>query len=52
MIDKSGRLQGNFHGLDFASVNLVMLINALTNDIQRPHHDRERTLWDRLREFF
>ena len=52
VIDKEGRQRGNFHGLDFADVNLVMLVNALTNDVQRPHHQQERSLWDRLRELF
>jgi protein SCO1/2 len=52
VIDKEGRLRGNFHGLDFADVNLVMLVNALTNDIQRPHHQPERNLWDKLRALF
>lgn len=49
VIDKDGRLRANFHGLDFANVNLVMLVNALTNDIQRPHHQPGRNLWDKLR---
>jgi len=52
VIDKEGRQRGNFHGLDFADVNLVMLVNALTNDVQRPHHQQERNLWDRLKELF
>lgn len=52
VIDKEGRLRGNFHGLEFANVNLVMLVNALTNDIQRPHHRRERSLWERVKELF
>ncbi|MER9580928.1 SCO family protein [Mesorhizobium sp. M0276] len=41
VIDKEGRWRGNFHGLDFAPVNLVTFINALTNGVERPHHDRE-----------
>ncbi|OQM74523.1 SCO family protein [Manganibacter manganicus] len=38
VIDKEGRWRANFHGLDFASVNLVTFVNALTNDVERPHH--------------
>ncbi len=52
VIDKEGRQRGNFHGLDFANVSLVMLVNALTNDIQRPHHRQERSLWDKLKALF
>lgn len=52
VIDKEGRWRANFHGLDFASVNLTLFVNALTNDIQRPHHHMEKGLWDRLREVF
>jgi len=50
VIDKEGRWRANFHGLNFASVNLVMFVNALTNDIQYPHHHKEKGFWDRLRE--
>src|SRR5216683_6468911 len=52
VIDKEGRWRANFHGLEFASVNLTLFVNALTNDIQRPHHHVEKSLWDRLRELF
>nr|WP_170921099.1 SCO family protein [Enhydrobacter aerosaccus] len=38
VIDKDGRWRVNFHGLEFASVNPTLFINALTNEIQRPHH--------------
>ncbi len=52
VIDKEGRWRANFHGLEFAPVNLLVFVNALTNDIQRPHHHAEKSLWDRLRELF
>lgn len=52
VIDKEGRWRANFYGLEFASVNLVMLVNALTNDVQRSHHRAEKGLWDRFRELF
>lgn len=52
VIDKEGRWRANFYGLEFASVNLTIFVNALTNDIQHPHHRAERSLWDKLRELF
>jgi len=52
VIDKEGRWRANFHGLEFASVNLTLLVNALTNDIERSHHQARKSLWERLREFF
>ena len=52
VIDKQGRWRANFHSLKFASVNLTLFVNALTNDVERPHHHTERSLWDRLRELF
>lgn len=52
VIDKEGRWRANFHGLDFASVNLVQFVNALTNDIERPHHHAEKGFWSSLRELF
>jgi protein SCO1 len=52
VIDKGGRWRANFHGLNFASINLVMFVNALTNDVERPHHHKEKGFWDRVREFF
>jgi protein SCO1/2 len=32
VIDKSGRLRARFHGLEFKPANLLVFINALTND--------------------
>lgn len=52
VIDKEGRWRANFHSLKFASTNLVIFVNALTNDIQRPHHHTEKGFWDKLRELF
>jgi protein SCO1/2 len=52
VIDKEGRWRANFYGLEFAPVNLTLFVNALTNDIQRPHHHRRKGFWDKLREFF
>ena len=33
VIDREGRWRANFHGLKFQPVNLVLFINALTNDV-------------------
>ncbi len=35
VIDRTGRWRANFHGLKFRALNLVVYINALTNE----HHD-------------
>ena len=32
LIDKSGKLRGRYHGLKFSATNMVVHINALTND--------------------
>lgn len=52
VIDKQGRWRANFYGLEFASINLTLFVNALTNDIARPHHHREKGFWERVRELF
>lgn len=44
VIDKEGRLRGNFYGLEFAPINMTIFVNALTNDVQRPHRHKERGL--------
>ena len=33
LIDESGNLRGRYHGLKFSATNMVLHINALTNDI-------------------
>lgn len=52
VLDREGRWRGNFHGLRFASTNLVLFINALINDRHPPHTHREDDLWDRVKEVF
>lgn len=52
VIDKEGRWRANFYGLEFAPVNLTLLVNALTNDIARPHHRQEKGFWETVRELF
>ena len=41
VIDEEGRWRANFHGLKFEPINLVTFVNALTNNVERPHHERE-----------
>lgn len=48
IIGKFGRWQGNFHGLEFQSVNMLMFVNALTNDYDNP----QSGLWDRVWSWF
>jgi protein SCO1/2 len=52
VIDKQGRWRGNFHGLKFEPVNLVLFINALVNDAAAPHGHGEQTWWERLKSLF
>ena len=42
VIDKEGRWRANFHGMKFEPINLVTFVNALTNNVERPHHEREQ----------
>lgn len=51
IIDKAGRWRANFHGLRFDPVNLVLFVNALVNDVQRPHSHQPQGLWDRVKRF-
>ena len=44
IIGKFGRWQGNFHGLKFQPVNMLTMVNALTNDFDTP----QPGLWDRI----
>lgn len=50
VLDKQGRWRANFHGLKFEPVNLVLYINGLVNEHQRP--PQTRGWWDKLRELF
>lgn len=52
VIDKEGRWRANFHGLKFDPVNLVLFVNALVNDVNKPHGHRERGFWDKAKELF
>jgi protein SCO1 len=51
VIDREGRWQANFHGLEFEPTNLVLYINALTH----PHAEERRSSpsrWDRIVNLF
>jgi protein SCO1/2 len=50
IIDKEGRWRANFHGLRFEPTNLVVFINALVNDAQRPHGHEQPSAWDRIKK--
>ena len=38
VIDQDGHMRARFHGLKFDSVNFVLFVNALTNNLQKHHH--------------
>jgi protein SCO1/2 len=46
VIDKEERWRANFHGLKFEPINLVTFVNALTNDVERPHDHEEKGWWN------
>jgi protein SCO1 len=50
VIDKEGRWRANFHGLRFEPTNLVVFINALVNDAQKPHGHGQPSAWDRIKK--
>ncbi len=52
VIDKEGRWRANFHGLKFDPTNLVVFVNALVNDVEKPHAHPKPSLWDRLKRWF
>jgi protein SCO1 len=52
IIDREGRWRANFHGLKFQPINLVLFINALTNDVHKANKQQKQGLWEKLREMF
>ncbi len=52
IIDRDGRWRANFHGLEFEPTNLVMLVNALVNDVHHAGDHDDSGWWDRLRAWF
>jgi protein SCO1/2 len=52
VIDRDGRWRANFHGLKFEPTNLVVFVNALVNDVHKPHPEPEHGFWERLKRLF
>jgi protein SCO1 len=52
VFDREGRWRANFHGLRFEPTNLVLFINALVNETDKPHGHDEQGLWDRVKGAF
>lgn len=52
VIDKEGHWRANFYGLKFEPTNLVIFINALVNDVAKPHGHEGRSLWDKVKQLF
>ncbi|TIS99688.1 MAG: redoxin domain-containing protein [Mesorhizobium sp.] len=52
VVDKQGHWRANFHGLSFAALNLVTFVNALTNNVERPHHEQETGWWATIKGMF
>jgi protein SCO1 len=52
VIDMEGRWRANFHGLEFQPTNLVLFINALTNDVHRENEDEQPSLWETFMNLF
>lgn len=51
VIDRDGHWVANFHGLRFEPVNLVLFVNALTNQHgEAPRHTEKQGFWSRLRD--
>ncbi|MPZ55328.1 MAG: redoxin domain-containing protein [Rhizobiales bacterium] len=50
VIDRDGHWRGNFHGLKFEPTNLVVFINVLVNDAQKPHGHERQSTWDKVKE--
>ena len=52
VIDRAGRWRANFYGLKFQPTNLVLFINALTNDSHEEAEEPTPGFWQKLREMF
>lgn len=52
VIDKEGRWRANFHGLKFEPINFVTFVNALTNNVERPHHEQDQGWLAKLKGLF
>lgn len=49
VVDRGGRWTANFHGLKFDPLSVVLYVNGLTNNPQKP---AEPTLWEKIRNWF
>ena len=52
VIDREGRWQANFHGLEFEPTNLVVYVNALVNDAGTSHAHEPQSFWEAIRGWF
>ena len=52
VIDREGRWRGNFHGLKFEPVNMVVFVNALVNDVHPENEEQEGGFWGWLKALF
>ena len=52
VIDKDGGWQADFRGLKFEPTNLIVFVNALVNDVARPHEEPNSTIWQKLKRWF
>ncbi|MEQ9190966.1 MAG: SCO family protein [Alphaproteobacteria bacterium] len=53
VIDRQGRWAANFHGLRFESLNLVLYVNGLTNNVSAPPTANPKPgWWERLKNAF
>lgn len=51
VIDNEARWRANFHGLKFEPANLVVFINALVNDMHKPHGHERPSTWDKVKKW-
>ena len=51
VIDRGGRFAAKFHGLRFDPLNMVLYINGLSNNVQKPGREQPDT-WDQLKTIF
>ena len=52
IIDMPGRLRANFYGLRFDTANMVLFINALTNDTAQPHGSSDPGWWEWMKGWY
>jgi protein SCO1/2 len=52
VIDRGGRFAAKFHGLRFDTLNMVLYINGLTNNAQKPARQPDSGWWDGLKAMF